>query len=209
MKLRTWIALGLLVVGVVSCGDDRELRELKNEDGWILGTVIPFDGNELVIPYRPGEPRKLAILECDPQGKCEVLTVDPLGGQPGINSGLFYPVDDGLVFNVSDFVYHYRPQQGTLTRFELTVGGGGVLYVIDGIVHIDSQRSGYRYDLATGEYLGSIVRQEYQLQSVFASEEEKHSYIIWSQEITNETRAYYEKLLNLTPVDDFGRPIEE
>ena len=207
MKLRTWIALGLLVVGVASCSADQELRELKNEDGWILGTVIPFGENELVIPYRPGEPRKLAILECDPQGKCEVLTVDPLGGV-GINSGLFYPVDDGLVFNVANFVYHYRPQQGTLTRFEET-GGGGVLYVVDGVVHIDSQRIGYRYNLATGEYLGSIALQEYQLQPVFASEEEKHSYIIWSQEITDETRAFYEKLLNLTPVDGFGRPIEE
>ena len=207
MKLRTWIALGFLVAGTAGCSADQELRELKNEEGWILGTVIPFDGNELVVLDRPAQPSKVAILECDPQGKCEVLTVDPLGGV-GINSGLFYPVDDGLVFNVANFVYHYRPQQGTLTRFEET-GGGGVLYVVDGIVHIDSQRIGYRYDLATGEYLGSTAFQEYQLQSVFASEEEKHSYIIWSQEITDETRAFYEKLLNLTPVDGFGRPIEE
>ena len=133
--------------------------------------------------------------------------MDPLGGV-GINSGLFYPVDDGLVFNVANFVYHYRPQQGTLTRFEET-GGGGVLYVVDEIVHIDSQRIGYRYDLATGEYLGRTLRKDNQLQSVFASVEEKYSYVVRGYELPEEKRSYYERLLNLTPVDDFGRPIEE
>ena len=207
MKLRTWIALSLLVVGVASCGADQELRELKNEDGWILGTVIPFDGNELVVLDRPAQPSRIAILECDPHRRCEVLAVDPLTGRAP-RRALFYPAEDGLVFSVSNLVYHYRPQQETLTRFELA-GGGGVLYVIDGIVHVESQHSGDRYDLATGEHLGSTIFQEYHLPSVFVSVEEIDNYVISTYEITDETRAFYEKLLNLTPVDGFGRPIEE
>ena len=122
----------------------------------------------MVILDRPAQPSKLAILECDPRRRCEVLTVDPLTGS-GVGTALFYPVEDGLVFSVSNLVYHYRPQQETLTRFELA-GGGGILYVVDGIVHIDSQRIGYRYDLATGEYLGRTLRKDNQLQPVFASD---------------------------------------
>ena len=207
MKLRTWIALSLLVVSIAGCSAGQELRELKNEDGWILGTVIPFGENELVIPYRPGEPRKLAILECTPRRRCEVLTVDPLTGS-GVGTALFYPVEDELVFSVSNLVYHYRPQQKMLTHFELATGGG-VLYVVDGIVHVESQHSGDKYDLATGEYLGSTMFQEYHLPPVFSSEEEIDNYVISTYEITDETRAFYEKLLNLMPVDGFGRPIEE
>ena len=207
MKLRTWITLGLLVIGIAGCSTDQELRELKNEDGWILGTVIPFDGNELVILDHPAQPSRVAILECTPHRRCEVLTVDPLTGS-GVGTALFYPVEDGLVFSVSNLVYHYRPQQETLTRFELA-GGGGILYVVDGIVHIDSQRSGYRYDLATGEYLGRTLRKDNQLQSVFSSFEEKYSYVVRGYELPEEKRSYYERLLNLTPVDGFGRPIEE
>ena len=207
MKLRTFIALSLLVVSIAGCSADQELRELKNEDGWILGTVIPFGDNELVIPYRPGEPRKLAILECTPRRRCEVLTVDPLTGS-GVGTALFYPVEDELVFSVSNLVYHYRPQQETLTRFELA-GGGGILYVVDGIVHVESQHSGDKYDLETGEYLGGTIFQEYQLPSVFASFEEMYSYVVRGYELPEEKRSYYERLLNLTPVDGFGRPIKE
>lgn len=207
MKLRTWIALVLLVIGITSCSADQELRELKNEDGWILGTVIPFDRNELVILDHPAQPSRVAILECTPRRGCEVLTVDPLTGS-GVGTALFYPVEDELVFSVSNLVYHYRPQQETLTRFELA-GGGGILYVVDGVVHIDSQRIGYRYDLATGEYLGRTLRKDNQLQSVFASVEEKYNYVARGYELPEEKRSYYERLLNLTPVDGFGRPIEK
>ena len=207
MKLRVCIALSLLLVSASGCKSDQELRKLKNEDGWIFGTVIPFGDNELVIPYHSGEPRDLVVLECDPRRRCKVLKVDPWAwGAP--TRALFYPVADGLVFSVSNLVYHYRPQQKMLTHFELATGGG-VLYVVDGIVHVESQHSGDKYDLATGEHLGSTIFQEYHLPSVFASVEEIDNYVISTYEITDETRAFYEKLLNLTPVDDFGRPIEE
>ena len=208
MKLRTWIALGLLVVGIAGCSADQELRELKNEDGWILGTVIPFGDNELVIPYRPGEPRKLAILECDPRRRCEVLAVDPLTGGGAPTRALFYPVADGLVFSVSNLVYHYQPEQGTLTHFELATGGG-VLYVVDGVVHVESAHSGRGYDLATGENIERYRFETRRVPPVFSSREEIDNYSILSHEITDETRSYYEKLLDLTPVDGFGRPIEE
>ena len=207
MKLRTWIALGFLVVGTAGCSADQELRELVREGGWILGTVIPFDGNDLVVLYHSSESQDLAVLECDPHRRCKVLAVDPWAwGAP--TRALFYPVEDGLVFSVSNLVYHYRPQQKMLTHFELATGGG-VLYVVDGIVHVESQHSGDKYDLATGEHLGGTIFQKYHLPSVFASVEEIDNYVISTYEITDETRSYYERLLNLTPVDDFGRPIEE
>ena len=171
MKLRTWIALGLLVIGTAGCSADQELRELKNEDGWILGTVIPFGENELVIPYRPGEPRKLAILECESRRRCEVLAVDPLTGGGAPTRALFYPVADGLVFNVANFVYHYQPEQGTLTHFELATGGG-VLYVVDGVVHVESAHSGRGYDLATGENIERYRFETRRVPPVFFSREE-------------------------------------
>ena len=210
MKLRTWIALGLLVVGIAGCSADQELRELKNEDGWMFGTIIPFVENELVILDHPAQPSRIAILECESRWQCEVLAVDPLtGGAP--RRALFYPVADGLVFSVSNLVYHYRPQQDTLTHFELTEGSGGVLYLIDGIVHFESQHGVIEYDLATGAYLGHTLFQNKgpHLPPVFSSEEEIDNYVISTYEITDETRSYYERLLNLTPVDDFGRPIEK
>ena len=210
MKLRTWIALGLLVVGTAGCSADQELRELVREGSWIFGTVIPFDGNDLVVLYHSSESRDLAVLECDPHQRCKVLAVDPWAwGAP--TRALFYPVEDELVFNVSNLVYHYRPKQELLTHFELSAGAGGVLYVIDGVVHVEvgSHGVGASYDLGTGELVEQYRFEVRRVPPVLTSREEIDNYSILSHEITDETRAFYEKLLNLTPVDDFGRPIEE
>ena len=128
--------LALTRPSIAGCSADQELRELRHEDGWILGTVIPFDENELVILDRPAQPSKLAILECDPQGKCEVLTVDPLTGS-GVGTALFYPVEDGIVFSISNLIYHYRPEEKQLINFQL-LQGASTLYVIDKIIYTEA-----------------------------------------------------------------------
>ena len=190
--------LFFVVSTATSCNGLDTVDEIRRQDGWVLGGIVPFRGVELLVISNYEDPWRIAFLECTADESCRLLSIDSLDGV-GVGSSVpFYPTNDGIVVGAADRIYYYRPAEDELISYQVALGG--VIYVVDDVLHSETGLyGGRRYDLRTGEFIEDYEFEAYRLAPVFESPEEARLYRAGSPTFTEEARRHYEELLDLDP----------